>query len=129
MQNKNDFNQKCVDEAWCNYNLVLPDGILIQDDNNPNAELPFLQENNLQHENLVINIHTKKEDVVNHPKHYTFGNHEVIDIIEDWGLSYHLGNSIKYIARAGKKNKDKEIEDIKKSIWYLERHLTLLEKK
>lgn len=54
-----------------------------------------------------------KEDVINHPSHYTRGKIEVIDFIEDQQLPYHLGNVIKYIARAGYKG-DK-LEDLKKS--------------
>lgn len=54
----------------------------------------------------------KKEDVINHPSHYTRGKIEVIDFIEDQQLPYHLGNVIKYIARAGYKG-DK-LEDLKK---------------
>jgi hypothetical protein len=55
----------------------------------------------------------KNEDVINHPSHYTRGKIEVIDFIEDQQLPYHLGNVIKYIARAGYKG-DK-LEDLKKS--------------
>lgn len=55
----------------------------------------------------------KQEDVINHPSHYTRGKIEVIDFIEDQQLPYHLGNVIKYIARAGYKG-DK-LEDLKKS--------------
>lgn len=57
---------------------------------------------------------------VNHPKHYNHGKFEVIDVIEDWDLGFHLGNAIKYIARAGKKTESKT-EDLKKAIWYLKR--------
>lgn len=64
-----------------------------------------------------------KDDNVNHPSHYTFGNIEVIDAIEDWGLGYHLGNAIKYIARAGKKDPTKTIEDLKKAVWYINRFI------
>lgn len=45
-----------------------------------------------------------KNDSVNHPAHYTDGKIEVIDFIEDKKLGYHLGNVVKYIARAGKKD-------------------------
>jgi len=41
----------------------------------------------------------KTNDNINHPSHYTFGKIEPIDVIEDWGLPYHLGNTVKYIAR------------------------------
>lgn len=59
---------------------------------------------------------------INHPQHYQ-GKIEVIDFIEDKNLNFNLGNAIKYIARAGKKDKTKYIEDLKKAIWYLEREL------
>ena len=44
---------------------------------------------------------TTKLPNVNHPSHYTDGNIEVIDFIEDKNLSYHLDNAVKYISRAG----------------------------
>lgn len=70
----------------------------------------------------------KTEDVVNHPNHYTDGKIEVIKFIEDKKLNFHRGNAVKYIARAGKKYKDKEIEDLKKAIWYLKREIKRLNK-
>lgn len=68
----------------------------------------------------------KKEDVVNHPNHYTDGKIEVINFIEDKKLNFHRGNAVKYISRAGKKCKDKEIEDLNKAIWYLKREIKRL---
>ena len=61
------------------------------------------------------------KDTVNHPSHYTDGKYEVIDFIECWGLGYHLGNAVKYISRAGKKDPSKTIEDLEKAAWYLDR--------
>lgn len=66
-------------------------------------------------------------DPVEHPSHYTRGRFEVIEVIEDWGLSYHLGNVVKYIARAGHKDPTKELEDLKKSRWYLNRYIARME--
>lgn len=63
-------------------------------------------------------------DPVNHPQHYTSGKIEVIDFIEDQKLPYHLGNAVKYIARAGKKDPDTTIQDLRKAVWYLERHIS-----
>jgi hypothetical protein len=34
---------------------------------------------------------------------------------------------VKYISRAGKKGADKELQDLKKSLWYLERRIQNLE--
>jgi hypothetical protein len=73
-------------------------------------------------ENLIEN------DNVNHPSHYTDGQIEVIDFIEDKKLNYHRGNVVKYVARAGKKDPSKEIEDLKKASWYLNREIQRLEK-
>ena len=48
-------------------------------------------------------------------------------VIEDWDLDFHLGNTVKYISRAGKKGTDKELQDLKKALWYLERRIQNLE--
>lgn len=70
----------------------------------------------------------QKNDPVNHPSHYTTGNIEVIDFIEDKELNFHLGNTVKYIVRAGKKDPKLTIQDLKKAQWYLNRHINNLEK-
>ena len=68
---------------------------------------------------------------VNHPSHYGGGDnpYEAIKVIEAWGLGFHLGNTVKYISRAGKKNPDKEIEDPEKAEWYLKRKIEKLKVK
>jgi len=70
-----------------------------------------------------------KHDPINNPKWYAANRkYEPIDVIEDWNLGYHFGNAIKYISRAGRKNKD-IITDTKKAMWYLKRYIEMLEKK
>ena len=69
-----------------------------------------------------------EHDNVNHPSHYTDGNIEVIDFIEAKNLPYHLGNAVKYISRAGKKDPEKTAEDLQKAVWYLNRYIELLNK-
>ena len=64
-------------------------------------------------------------DPVHHPAHYTFGKIEVLDAIEDWGLDYHRGNVVKYMVRAGKKDPDKMIEDLRKARFYIDRLIKL----
>ena len=66
-------------------------------------------------------------DNVNHPAHYTFGNIEVIDFIEDKKLGFHLGNAVKYISRAGRKDPARTVEDLRKAAWYLNRQIERLE--
>ena len=66
-----------------------------------------------------------KSDSVTHPPHYVF-EVEVIDAIESWGPGFHLGNVVKYVARAA--HKGSELEDLRKSAWYLNRAIEKLEK-
>lgn len=68
-------------------------------------------------------------EAVNHPDHYTDGGIETIDFIEAKQLNFHLGNAVKYISRAGKKEPAKTVEDIQKAKWYLDRYLSSLERK
>ena len=67
-----------------------------------------------------------ENDNVNHPAHYNTGNIEVIDYILDKQLDFCLGNAVKYISRAGKKDPNKTIEDLEKAIWYINREILLL---
>lgn len=77
--------------------------------------------------NEALAIICEENDPVNKPSHYTDGKIEVIDFIEDKKLGFHLGNAVKYIARAGKKDPTKEIEDLKKAEWYVKRRIKQLE--
>ena len=77
-----------------------------------------------------IHVHTKiiSGDSINHPAHY--GGHttyETIKVIEAWELGFCLGNAVKYISRAGKKDQAKTVEDLKKARWYLDREIQNLE--
>ncbi|MCG1684550.1 DUF3310 domain-containing protein [Staphylococcus epidermidis] len=64
------------------------------------------------------------DDKVSHPTHYTYGDIEIIDFIEqvtkDYKpeLAFAIGNAIKYISRANRKNGK---EDLDKARWYLNR--------
>jgi len=64
------------------------------------------------------------ESKVDHPRHYNTGKVEVIDAIEAWSLGFCLGNTVKYVARAGKKFGADDIEDLEKAAWYLSREIT-----
>ena len=76
---------------------------------------------------------SKNYDDVQAPKHYTDTKIEVIDYIEDKNLGFCLGNAIKYISRAGRKQsaalgeKEKAIQDLQKAIWYIERRIRELQ--
>mgnify|MGYP003405045004 CR=1 len=69
------------------------------------------------------------KEQVNHPSHYGGANnpYETIKVVEAWELDFHLGNVVKYISRAGKK--DGELQELKKARWYLDRKIQKLENK
>ena len=71
---------------------------------------------------------TRKENI-DHPKHYGGADspYEAIKVIEAWNLGFHLGNTVKYISRAGKKTQQTLLEDLKKARWYLDRKIQKLE--
>lgn len=75
----------------------------------------------------------ENKEMVNHPSHYGGEEnvYEVVKVAEAWELDKdaYLFNVVKYVARAGKKDTDKEIQDLKKALWYLERKIQNLEKK
>jgi len=78
----------------------------------------------------VISLHSVEQkntmtithDSVNHPSHYTaYKGLEVIDLTEQ--MNFNRGNAVKYIARAGLKNSDTEVEDLQKALWYIQREI------
>lgn len=74
----------------------------------------------------TVNLPIDENDNVNHPSHYTDSKIEVMDYIEDKQLNFARGNVIKYVSRAGKKDPTKEIEDLSKAAWYLNREIERL---
>lgn len=67
---------------------------------------------------------------VQHPIYYGGADdpYEVIKVIEAWNLGFHLGNTVKYISRASKKDGNSATQDLKKALFYLNREIELLEK-
>lgn len=104
---------------------------LIEKNDNMNTKI---EEGNKVNESDLKDTETSKEvkddknDPVNHPSHYTDTKIEVMDYIEDKGFNFALGNAVKYISRAGRKDKNKTIEDLEKAEWYLNREIERLKK-
>jgi hypothetical protein len=68
-------------------------------------------------------------EAIDHPPHYGGDSpYEAIKVIEAWSLDFCLGNALKYIARAGKKDPERTIEDLKKAVWYLQRRIQQIER-
>ena len=65
-------------------------------------------------------------DAVNHPSHYTShpSGVECIQVTEH--LNFCIGNAIKYLWRAGLKDGNSDIQDLKKAVWYIEREIARL---
>lgn len=63
-----------------------------------------------------------EKEMVNHPSHYQGNGIEVIDVIEAFDLGFCLGNVVKYVLRAGKK--DARLQELRKAMWYLEREIS-----
>ena len=74
---------------------------------------------------VILPIH-RADDTIDHPSHYTYSCVEPIDVIEAWGLGFHLGCLLKYVCRAGRKGE--RLEDLKKARWYLDREICRLER-
>jgi hypothetical protein len=74
----------------------------------------------------------QNKEMVNHPNHYggVENVYEVIKVCESWELDKdaYLFNVVKYVARAGKKDPAKELEDLKKAAFYLDRKIKNLQK-
>ena len=74
----------------------------------------------------TTNYDAHQRDMVNHPVHYTShpSGVEVIEITEH--MNFCLGNAIKYIMRS--ELKGKQIEDLKKAAWYINREIDRLQR-
>lgn len=71
-------------------------------------------------------MQNNKHDAVKHPSHYVEGRKfEPKDVIRDWGLNFNLGNAVKYIARAGRK--DDIVQDLKKVQEYVQFEIEAIE--
>ena len=65
-------------------------------------------------------------NAVKHPSHYAEGRkYEPKDVIRDWGLNFNLGNAVKYLARAGRK--DDIVQDLKKAQEYIQFEIDAIE--
>lgn len=66
---------------------------------------------------------------VDHPEHYGGKDnpYEAIKVIDNWKSSFCIGNAIKYLARAGRKDPEKTVEDLRKAVWYINHEIEQLE--
>jgi len=88
--------------------------------------LPTAQPPQVHREAMPVHRETgRKKEAVNHPEHYggKDNTYEVIKVIRAWDIGFSLGNTLKYIARAGRKDPAKRIEDLHKAMWYLQEEI------
>lgn len=121
-------------DKWKMYRLRKQEGYAI--DMYKNGLLEIVRGDNelqaLKHALVIARTYVEDEyESVDHPSHYGGANskHEAIEVIEEWGLGFHLGNVVKYISRAGRKPSQDMIQDLKKAKWYLERFIEKNDKK
>ena len=75
--------------------------------------------------NPMFSLNQPEKEAVNNPAHYGGKDnpYEAIKVIRAWDLGFSLGNTVKYISRAGKKDPAKRLEDLKKALWYLQEEI------
>lgn len=124
---------------------LLPNGVIYIDDyRSTTTNIPDVDKgvDSINWENFITNHidgafwairngQKESHEHVNHPNHYggEENPYEAIKVIDAWELGFSLGNTVKYISRAGKKDPTKELEDLKKALWYLDHHIKNLESK
>lgn len=121
---KKDYKDDNTDAMWKDYYLPKKRCII------PQSYTASRQGDEPKVARIVKEETTEKKksfDPVSHPSHYTEGRqYEPRKVIDDWGLSFYLGNVVKYISRAGRKNN--AIEDLKKARQYLDWEIEKMEK-
>lgn len=80
--------------------------------------VPYFQENQVK----------RPDDPVNYPKHYTSDPSGIECIQITRHRNFNIGNAIKYLWRAGLKDDNSDIQDLKKAVWYIEDEIKRLEK-
>ncbi len=87
--------------------------------------MPTLKDSNV---NDVVTADSK--ETVDHPNHYGGKNnpYEVIRVLAAWRLGFLIGNAVKYLARAGKKDPTKFLEDLRKARWYIDTAISRFER-
>ena len=120
---------KCADDlnSWPNYEPIgqaIPAAEPVEDMTDRYSSRPTGQRQTEQPDST--NPDSTNPDPTN-PDHYKTPGPEVIELTEH--LNFCRGNAVKYVCRAGKKDPNKEIEDLRKAIWYLNREIARLEKK
>ena len=133
--------EKCLTQEWIGFEsrnggvwLEYP-GLMFRPNNALCMGSGFQRIVDLQHSGVqeklglsagVVNLYDAS-DPVNHPAHYTaFRGVEVIQLTEH--LNFCRGNAVKYLCRAGfKGGAERELEDLRKARWYIEREIARLE--
>lgn len=116
-----------TEEEW--NELGIPKDALLRTINTDNEEdiLSKISDGVTYYGGAIPYHHIEKVD---HPLHYGGQDnpYEAIKVIEAWRLGFNLGNVVKYISRAGKKEGCDIIDELEKAKWYICRELELLKK-
>jgi hypothetical protein len=115
-----------IKDSWLTINLAKSE--VLAQESRDFSDVKEDKDNSEAKRELFTNIHRNYQpqydhDNVNRPSHYNSGRIEVIEALEDWRLDFHCANAVKYVARAGRKDSTKEVEDLQKAVWYLNRKI------
>lgn len=105
-----------------------PDGFEVAHDEYDMVSVTYRIDNIESLRDWLADLLARREKI-NHPSHYGGGDnpYETIKVIRAWKLDFSLGNAVKYISRAGKKNGESTVDDLKKALWYIQNKIDELE--
>lgn len=112
-------------------------GYGIPDDEDADLCTEYVEESEMKNERAMKDVDPidlliiASKEQVDHPDHYGGKDnpYETIKVIDAWGLDFCLGNAIKYISRAGKKDDNSKLQDLKKALWYIQHEIVKMEGK
>lgn len=111
-----------------------PDGFEIAHDEYDMATVTYRIDNLDEARASILSLLARREkdsesSKINHPSHYGGKDnpYETIKVIRAWKLDFSLGNAVKYISRAGKKDGESTVDDLKKALWYIQNKIDELE--
>lgn len=135
----NSMDSACCSKCWnepatkVEIERLLPGDKIKKLEENPHENLTNeFEENVKKGAEMLVKCSMSGEELFNNPikpNHYQAGEFDVIAFCFKHNLDFATGNIIKYVTRAGKKDKDKTLEDLYKGLEYLERRIKFIESK
>lgn len=120
-EKRNAIKEYCDDHTSCS--MCLLDGCPKKHDGCFSCEDKYIDEH---YEILFGKLEVKVKDAIK-PNYYNDSKITPFNVIDDWNLDFYLGNAVKYIKRAGKKEGNSRLQDLKKIREYIDQEIRLEE--